>query len=39
MKKPRNNNRPQPVKEEVEVIEMTPDTEIELSNGKEEGEE
>ncbi len=40
MKKPRNNNnRPQPVKEEVEVIEMTPDAEIELSNGKEEGEE
>lgn len=36
MKKPRNNNIPQPVED---VIEITPEMEIELSNGKEEGEE
>ena len=35
----KNKNKQNKPIEEQEIIEMTPDTELELSNGKEEGEE
>ena len=35
----KNKNKQNKPTEEQEVIEMTPEMEIELSNGKEEGEE